>query len=441
MAARFGSLRASISTVSAVRKPGSNRADAIALRRKMAAQISSSADAKTCTPISTLRARPGRASFTSSPRSVRTGSIRVACSAGISAKNAVASHRRDDQEQRDAPIGSGHAEVDVAEIERHGAQRPVDRAFERDARDHVAAGGRGQREQQAFGQQLADDAAPRRAERQPDADLALPRHAARQQQVGDVGAANQQDQSEREEQRREEREGLQRLRNRAAPGARARCSSSGRSRCGDRLVRVPRRELRAGALHRHTGLQPADDVDADAVFACRGRPAGTRRAATAAPSSPARSTSSPRNPSGITPIISNGAPLTSTVRPSTFGSRLKRRCQPLIAQHDDRRCRRPRSSSAGPSARPMRALHADDLEEVAGDERDGHHPAVDAQIDVGHRRVGVGEDARLRAQRVELRAREAAADRRWPAAAARRRTSRVMSGTVIDAKQERVQDR
>ena len=34
-------------TVSAVRNPGSNRDDAIALRRKIAAQISSSAEAKT----------------------------------------------------------------------------------------------------------------------------------------------------------------------------------------------------------------------------------------------------------------------------------------------------------------------------------------------------------------------------------------------------------
>ena len=90
IAARFSSLLMSINTVSAVRKPGSNRAEAIALRRKTAAQISSSADANTCTPISALRARPGRASFTNSPRSVRIGSIAVACSAGISAKNPVA---------------------------------------------------------------------------------------------------------------------------------------------------------------------------------------------------------------------------------------------------------------------------------------------------------------------------------------------------------------
>ena len=55
-----------------------------------AALISSSADANTWTPISAFRARPGRPSFTNSPRSVRIGSIAVACSAGISAKNPVA---------------------------------------------------------------------------------------------------------------------------------------------------------------------------------------------------------------------------------------------------------------------------------------------------------------------------------------------------------------
>ena len=40
-------------------------------------------------------------------------------------------------------------------------------------------------------------------ERQPDADLPLAREAAREQQVGDVGAANQQNETKREEQRRE----------------------------------------------------------------------------------------------------------------------------------------------------------------------------------------------------------------------------------------------
>ena len=45
-------------------------------------------------------------------------------------------------------------------------------------------------------------------------------------------------------------------------------------------------------------------------------------------------TSRPRNPSGITPMISNGAPLTSTVRPSTFGSRIEVAMPSLVAQHE-----------------------------------------------------------------------------------------------------------
>src|SRR3954454_13735049 len=89
-AERFGSLITSMTIVSAVRNPGLNRADAIALRRKIAAPISNSADAKTWIAISALRARLGRAFLTISPRSVRAGSIRVARSAGSNANIAVA---------------------------------------------------------------------------------------------------------------------------------------------------------------------------------------------------------------------------------------------------------------------------------------------------------------------------------------------------------------
>ena len=124
MAARFGSLSMSINTVSAVRSPGLNCDDAIALRRKIAAQINSSADAKTCTPIRALRARPGRASLTSSPRSVRTGSIRVACSAGISAKNPVAPTAATTRNTATRQSAAGTPRLIVAEIERHRAQGP-----------------------------------------------------------------------------------------------------------------------------------------------------------------------------------------------------------------------------------------------------------------------------------------------------------------------------
>ena len=131
IAARFGSSMISISTVSAVRRPGSNRDDAIALRKKMAAQIKSSADAKTWMPISALRARPGRASLINSPRSVRTGSIRVACSAGINAKNAVAAIAAMTRKTATRQSAAGTPMIDVAEVRRRRAHHPVDRALER----------------------------------------------------------------------------------------------------------------------------------------------------------------------------------------------------------------------------------------------------------------------------------------------------------------------
>ena len=51
-----------------------------------------------------------------------------------------------------------------------------------------------QREHGALGQQLADDAPASRADGGADGQLALPRHALRQQQAADVGAGDQQDQ-------------------------------------------------------------------------------------------------------------------------------------------------------------------------------------------------------------------------------------------------------
>ena len=74
---------------------------------------------------------------------------------------------------------------------------------------------RHKREQQAFREQLPDDAPPRGAKRQSDANLALASDAAREQQVRDVRATDQQDQPESEEERREHDQGLGRQRDRA----------------------------------------------------------------------------------------------------------------------------------------------------------------------------------------------------------------------------------
>ena len=75
-----------------------------------------------------------------------------------------------------------------------------------------------------------------------------------------------------------------------------------------------------------------------------------------------------------------------------------------VAQHDDPMAAR--LVVGGREGASHHRIDPDDLEEVAGDERRRHHPAIDAEIDVGHRRIGAGEDAGLPAQRLERRARE-----------------------------------
>ena len=72
----------------------------------------------------------------------------------------------------------------------------------------------------------------------------------------------------------------------------------------------------------------------------------------------------------------------------------------LVAQHDHRVAR----FIVG---RRQRAAHhgcdPDDLEEIARHQRSVHDPAIDADVDVADSGVGVSEDARLSAQRFELR--------------------------------------
>ncbi len=60
----------------------------------------------------------------------------------------------------------------------------------------------GDREQQALGEKLRDDAAALGAEREADADFLAPAREAREQQVGDVRARDQQHRGDRDEQHR-----------------------------------------------------------------------------------------------------------------------------------------------------------------------------------------------------------------------------------------------
>jgi len=133
-----------------------------------------------------LRARPGRTSLISSPRSVRAGSMRVAWSAGTKAKKAVAAIAASTRNSATRQSAAGTLNGDVTQIDGHGVHCPVGSALEREARYQVSAAGGRQREQPTFGQQLSDNATPRCANRQPDADFPLTRHTAGEQQVRDV---------------------------------------------------------------------------------------------------------------------------------------------------------------------------------------------------------------------------------------------------------------
>jgi len=79
--------------------------------------------------------------------------------------------------------------VEAADLDRRPAHERRDRAVG----DREAARGADRRQHQALGQQLPDDAAGRGAERLPHRDLRAAAGAAREQQVGEVDARDQQD--------------------------------------------------------------------------------------------------------------------------------------------------------------------------------------------------------------------------------------------------------
>ncbi len=146
----------------------------------------------------------------------------------------------------------------------------------RHARDHPDRRG-DQPDQHRFGQQLADDAPARRAERRADRDFAVAHRGARQQQVGDVGARDQQHQRHGAHHRQDhqldvlgQHPGAQRPdRARSSPR-----SAPDRSRPGG----PPRFQVGAGLGRRHPRREPRHDLRVALI--CR---RATRPAARAAP--------------------------------------------------------------------------------------------------------------------------------------------------------------
>ena len=107
---------------------------------------------------------------------------------------AGAAQRRRDAEHDAGDPGDHGDEGEDAPVERRHADRSARQQLLAPVADEDAERAAHRREQQALGQQLANQTPARRAERQPDRDLLLPRRRAREQQVGDVGADDQQHQ-------------------------------------------------------------------------------------------------------------------------------------------------------------------------------------------------------------------------------------------------------
>src|SRR5262245_36781644 len=78
---------------------------------------------------------------------------------------------------------------------------------------------------------------------------------------------------------------------------------------------------------------------------------------------------------------------------------------PLVTEYDHRGAARTRVVGRHHGASHDR-IDANDLEEIPGDERDRHPPAVDIKNDLWHGGVGVCEDTRVSSHGVKERTRE-----------------------------------
>ena len=129
---------------------------------------------------------------------------------GLHRRDARRAKRRRRAEEQRRHDGDGarerqHPPVE-REIEEHGVGLRRQLAHEElaaPARDQQPERGADRRQQEAFRQQLTHQPPPRRAERQAHAPLVTPRGRARQQQVGDVGARDQQHERDHDHDRHE----------------------------------------------------------------------------------------------------------------------------------------------------------------------------------------------------------------------------------------------
>ena len=175
-------------------KPGDTRVSAEKLRSSRPAPTSSTSARAISATTSIDRMRRWRAL----PEPPRLSSLsdsrmsnRVACSAGTTPKTRPVTHRERQREQRHGPV-DGDA-LRARQPRGHGRrqQRHAPR------RQQQAGRAAGAREHEALDEQLPDDARAAGADRDAHGHFFLPADRAREQQVGDVRARNQQHQRRR----------------------------------------------------------------------------------------------------------------------------------------------------------------------------------------------------------------------------------------------------
>ena len=159
--------------------------------------ISSTMQTATCMPISAPRSHPPVRRPDPAPSCLSTvwTSCFDACSAGTIPNTSAVSTREPEPEPQDRQIRIG-VDAERRDRPRQRGQQQREQALERPPGEERAGHAAGQRDDQAFGEQLLEQAAAAGADRQPHGDLLRAARRPGEEQVGDVRAGDEQHQSE-----------------------------------------------------------------------------------------------------------------------------------------------------------------------------------------------------------------------------------------------------
>ena len=199
----------------------------------------------------------------------------------------------------------------------------------------------GDRQDEALGQELTQQAAAARTEREAYANLALPHGRPSDEQAGDVAAADDQHEAGHHGQQRQERKQGQQQTRHAAKRMHAldRAGLDGQERLGQLRILDPQapgeraeRGRRGDVLD--TRLQAADDLELRDQCGSAGRRPRPRVSTGSQTSRRTPGGASPRNPCGMTPTTWSERPPIANVRPTTLriGSEV---LAPDVVREDD----------------------------------------------------------------------------------------------------------